>query len=429
MAKDILVIGSGGREHALAWKLAQSPHVGKIYVAPGNGGTRKVGENVPIEPADIASLARFAKERAVDLTVVGPEGPLAAGIVSLFRVCGLRIFGPTRPAAEIETSKAFAKHFMLRRRIPTAPFGVFDEYDEAVRYVRDRGAPIVVKASGLAQGKGAYPCVTIPEAEEALKEIMVRRVYGAAGETVVIEEFLRGDELSIHAFCDGKTAVMFPPAQDHKPVFDGDRGPNTGGMGAYAPVPSVTREVLREIQEKIVQSALDGLATQGTPFVGCLYPGLKMTADGPYVLEFNARFGDPETQAYMRLLKTDLFEILAACVEGRLDQMTIEWHDGFAICVVIASHGYPGPYEKGFTISGIEGAESLAEAVVFHAGTFYENSQLRTTGGRVLGVTMTAPTLQAARDAAYEAVNRISFQGMQYRKDIGAKAIAMYPPA
>lgn len=424
MISNVLIIGSGGREHALAWKLAQSSRIGKLYVAPGNGGTCDIAENIAIEATDVKGLDRFAEKNSIHLTVVGPDDPLALGIVDVFQSHGLRIFGPTRAAAQIEASKAFAKRLMHDSDIPTAPFRIFRKYESALEYVRKHGAPVVIKASGLALGKGAYPCKTLAKAEKALAEIMLERAYKQAGNEVIVEEFLNGQEVSIHALCDGKTSILLPTEQDHKPIFDGDKGRNTGGMGTIAPVPWVTDQILREVNEQIVRSTLQALAKKERPFTGCLYPGLKMTDEGPKVLEFNARFGDPETQSYMRLLKTDLLDVLDACVDGKLADLAVEWNFGFAVCVVLASGGYPGKYKKGIPIFGISEAEKVPGVVVFHAGTMCSD-QLRTSGGRVLGVTAVGKTLQEALDRAYEAVHQIKFKGMQYRKDIGAKAIAM----
>jgi phosphoribosylamine---glycine ligase len=424
MVSNVLIIGSGGREHALAWKLAQSPRVGKLYVAPGNGGTRDIAENITIEARNTKDLARLAKKNSIDLTIVGPEDPLALGIVDVFQSRGLRIFGPTRDAAQIEASKTFAKRLMRDNGIATAPFRIFRKYESALEYVRKHGAPIVIKASGLALGKGAYPCKTLAKAEKALTEIMLDRVYKQAGNEVIVEEFLNGQEVSIHALCDGKTSILLPSAQDHKPIFDDDKGKNTGGMGTIAPVPWVTDQTLREVNVQIVRPTLQALAKNGKPFAGCLYPGLKMTDKGPKVLEFNVRFGDPETQSYVHLLKTDLLDVLDACVDGKLADLTAEWNSGFAVCIILASGGYPGKYKKEIPISGIGEAEKIPSVVVFHAGTMY-GDQLRTSGGRVLGVTATGDTLQEALDRAYKAVYCIKFKGMQFRKDIGAKAIAM----
>ena len=421
---NVLVVGSGGREHALVWKLAQSSRIGKLYVAPGNGGTRDIAENIAIEATDIKELAHFAEKNSIDLTVIGPDDPLAIGVVDVFQSRGLRVFGPTRAAAQIEASKAFAKRLMYNNGIPTAIFRTFRKYNSALSYIRKHGAPIVVKASGLAFGKGVYPCRTLAKAERALKEIMLDRVCKEAGDEVIVEEFLDGQEISIHTLCDGKTSILLPTAQDHKTILDGDRGKNTGGMGTIVPVPWITDQILREVNEQIVSPALQSLAKKGKVFTGCLYPGLKMTSNGPKVLEFNARFGDPETQSYMRLLKTDLLDVLDACVDGELSGLKIKWYSGFAICVVIASGGYPGKYKKGIPIFGINEAEKVPGVVVFHAGTTY-NDQLRTFGGRVLGVTATGKTLRETLSRAYKAVRCIKFKGMQFRKDIGAKAVAM----
>ncbi len=424
MSQNILIIGSGAREHALAWKLAQSPRIGKIYVAPGNGGTRQIATNIQIEASNIDELVKFAEKNAIDLTVVGPDDSLALGVVDAFQARGLRIFGPTRAAAEIESSKAFAKELMRETNVPTAAFRIFSKHSEALVYVRERGAPIVVKASGLALGKGVYVCKTLAEAESALAETMLDHVQGNAGNEVVIEEFLDGQEISIHAFCDGKTFVLLPAAQDHKPIRDNDEGKNTGGMGTIVPVPWVTAKTLQEVDEAIVRPTLKALAERGRPFTGLLYPGLKMTSNGPRVLEFNARFGDPETQSYMRLLKTDLLDILEACVDGTLDKLKIEWHQGFAVCVVIVSGGYPDEYKKGVPIYGIAEAERVPGIVVFHAGTKFDD-ELKTSGGRVLGVSAVGETLRDALDYAYKAIQLIQFEGMQYRRDIGAKALSV----
>lgn len=423
MKTNILIIGSGGREHALAWKLAKSPRIGKLYVAPGNGGTRQVAENILIDTKDIDGLIKFAEKNEIGLTVVGPDDPLALGVVDAFQARGLRIFGPTRAAAEIESSKAFAKNLMSEANIPTATFKIFNEYDKALSHVRECGAPIVIKASGLALGKGVYVCKTLAQAEGALAEIMIDNVHKEAGNEVVIEEFLDGQEISIHAFCDGKTFVLLPPAQDHKPIRDNDEGKNTGGMGTIAPVSWVNANTLKVIGEQVVRPTLEALKKCGRPFSGLLYPGLKMTSNGLKVLEFNARFGDPETQSYMRLLKTDLLDILEACVNGTLAELSIEWHSGFAVCVVIASGGYPDKYKKGVPLRGIAEAERVSSVVIFHAGTNFEN-ELKTSGGRVLGISAIGDTLRDALDRAYEAARLIQFEGMQYRNDIGAKALA-----
>ncbi|RJQ28347.1 phosphoribosylamine--glycine ligase [Candidatus Parcubacteria bacterium] len=423
MKKNVLVIGGGGREHALAWKLSQSPRVEKIYVAPGNGGIGRITENIPISATEIEKLAAFASKNAVDVTVVGPDDPLALGIVDAFRARGLRIFGPTKAAAEIEASKTFAKAFMKESGIPTARFEIFSDYEKAKVHLVQCDLPIVVKASGLALGKGVAVCKTTAEAERFLENTMVKKVFGDAGKEVVIEEYLEGQEISIHAFSDGEAYSLFPTAQDHKPIGDGDAGPNTGGMGTIAPVPWVAKESMEKIENSIVKSALKGLAERERTFTGCLYPGLKMTPQGPKVLEFNARFGDPETQSYMRLLKTDLLDVVEACIDGTLSGLKVEWDPGYAACIVLASGGYPGKYKKGKIITGVDEAEKVSGVVVFHAGTKEENGKLHTSGGRVLGVTAYAEDLKEALRRAYEGVSKIHFDGMQYRKDIGAKAL------
>lgn len=426
---NVLIIGSGGREHALAWKLAQSPRIGNLYVAPGNGGTCQVAKNIPIDTNDIDGLIKFARKSKIGLTVVGPDDPLALGVVDAFRSQKLRIFGPTRAAAEIESSKAFAKNLMSEANIPTATFKVFSEYDKALSYVRRHGAPIVVKASGLALGKGVYVCKTLAQAEAALVEIMLDNVHKEAGSEVIVEEFLDGQEVSIHAFCDGKTFVLLPSAQDHKQIHDNDEGKNTGGMGTIAPVSWVSTDTLKVVGEQVVRPTLEALIKCERPFSGLLYPGLKMTSTGLKVLEFNARFGDPETQSYMRILKTDLLDILEACVDGTLAKLSVEWRPGFAVCVVIASGGYPDKYKKDVPLRGVAEAERVSNVVVFHAGTILENNELKTSGGRVLGVSATGDTLQDALKSAYEAVQLIEFEGMQYRRDIGAKAISTAIPS
>lgn len=430
----VLLVGGGGREHAIAWKLRQSPRLGKLFVAPGNAGTAQIAENVPVKATDVDGLLAFALKEGIEFTIVGQDDPLALGIVDAFQAKGLRIFGPTKAAAQIEASKVFSKGLMKDCGVPTALFDVYTDQAQALEKVRQHFAtysfPIVVKASGLALGKGAYVCHDLAEAEAALDEILVKRLHGSAGDNVVIEEYIDGPEVSIHAFCDGKSFKLFPSAQDHKPVFDGDKGPNTGGMGTIAPVPWFTS--YDEVSSQVVGPILEGLRKNGSPFAGLLYPGLKLRERDPaatseyvpYVLEFNARFGDPETQVYMRLLKTDLLNIFEACVDGRLHEINVEWNPGFAACVVMASGGYPSPdYKKGFPITGIDNAEILPGVVVFHAGTKQADGQLVTSGGRVLGVTGIGATLQEALDHAYNGVECIHFEGAQYRKDIGAKSL------
>lgn len=420
---DVLLIGGGGREHALAWKIAQSPRVGKMYIAPGNAGTALVGENVPLEVLDFGGLADFAEEKKVALTVVGPDDPLALGIVDFFEARKLRIWGPSKAAAQLESSKAFAKQLMHDARIPTAEFKVFREHGQALDYVHTKGAPIVIKASGLALGKGAYVCMTMEEAEVALDEIMVQKLHKAAGDEVVVEEFLDGQEISIHALCDGINYVIFPSSQDHKRALDGDAGKNTGGMGAIAPLPWFTQEMMQEIERTIIRPTLSALASKGTPFKGLLYPGLKMTNSGPKVLEFNARFGDPEAQVYMRLLDTDLLEALEACIDGTLGNIEMRWHIGSAVNIVLASGGYPDAYKKGLPITGIEEAKKVEGVIVFHAGTSGAEGAYKTNGGRVLGVSAMGSPLQNALDIAYAAAEKIQFEGKYYRRDIGAKSI------
>lgn len=419
----LLVIGSGGREHALGWKLKQSPKVGKIYFAPGNGGTSQIGENINIPATDIATLADFAERNKIDFTVCSSDDPLALGVVDLFNKKKIKIWGPNKKAAQIESSKAFAKDLMQKAGIPTARFQTFSNYDHALSYLKNVGAPIVIKASGLALGKGVTVCRTIAEAKEALKKLMVDKIFGDAGRDVIIEEFLQGQEFSVHVFSDGKTFKLLPPAQDHKPIFDDNQGPNTGGMGTIAPVPWVNEKLMQDVNKTIVEPILKTLKKEAGQFVGLLYPGLMQTADGPKVIEFNARFGDPETQSLMRLLKTDLFEILEASVEVKLNEVNIEWENKFACCIVLASNGYPGEYKKGLPISGIVDAEKMGDVVVFHAGTTIHNNQIVTNGGRVLGITAVANSLKSALDKAYAAVKLIHFEGMLYRTDIGLQSL------
>lgn len=420
---DVLVVGGGSREHALAWKLRQSPHVGKLYIAPGNGGTDAVAESVPIGVFEFDKLTAFAKEKEIGLTVIGPDDPLAMGIVDAFKTKGLRVFGPSQSAARLEGSKAYAKELMREASIPTAEFEVFTKYEKALEYVRAKGAPIVIKASGLALGKGVYVCESLTEAKAALDDIMVKKIFKDAGDQVVIEEFLDGQEVSFHAISDGVIYKMFPTSQDHKPIGEGDTGKNTGGMGVIGPVPWVSEEVQKDIEARVVKPTLDTMLARGTPFTGLLYPGLKMSSKGPKVLEFNARFGQPETEIYMRLMKSDLFELFNACVEGTLATFNLEWHSGYAATVVMASGGYPDSSEKGVPITGIEEADQVPGVVVFHVGTAQSNGRYVTNGGRVLSVSGVGATLQEALDTAYAGVAKISFANMQFRRDIGEKAL------
>jgi phosphoribosylamine--glycine ligase len=419
----ILVIGSGGREHALCWKLRQSPRVTDLYCAPGNAGTEMLGRNVPIPIADQDALARFAVEEGIGLTVVGPDDALAGGIVNVFESRGLRVFGPTREAARFESSKAFAKRFMERHGIATARFGEFTESAEAHRFCQTMNYPVVIKADGLALGKGVVIAANADEAAKAIYRIMEQRQFGEAGKRVIIEELLTGEECSIHALVDGRSYAMFPSAQDHKRALDGDQGLNTGGMGAYSPAPVLTPELERQVREQVLEPFVRGLEADGLAFKGLIYPGLMVTREGLKVLEFNCRFGDPETQAFMPRLKTDLVDAMEAVIDGRLAQCPLEWRDEAAVCVVMASGGYPGDYAKGKAIHGIEAAEAETGVTVFHAGTRRLEGDLATSGGRVLGVTALAAGVRAAREKAYAAVEKIEFEGAHYRRDIAAKAL------
>ncbi|HUY85382.1 MAG TPA: phosphoribosylamine--glycine ligase [Candidatus Dormibacteraeota bacterium] len=418
---EVLVIGSGGREQALAWKLAQSPSVTKVYVAPGNGGSRGNVENVPINFTDVNGLLEFAQQNSIDFTVIGQESASEAGVVDAFQKAGLSIFGPTKAAVKIESSKVLSKDLMASENIPTAAYKTFSDAAEALAYAKSRPLPVVVKADGLAEGKGVTVCFKTEDIEAAINTTMVQKKFGEAGSSVVIEDFLKGQEVSVHALCDGQRAVIFPASQDHKQINDGDQGPNTGGMGVIAPVPWVTQKHLDYVDTNIVRPALEGLAKQNADFTGCLYPGLMIDGDAVNVVEFNARFGDPEAEVYMRLLDSDLLEILKACANGNLDPSTVKWRSGFAVTVVLASPGYPGSYPKGLLITGIEEAEKLDDIVVFHAGTAVKDGQLVTNGGRVLNVTATGATLDEALDKAYAAVKLIHFEGMHYRTDIGRR--------
>jgi len=427
----VLIVGSGGREHALAWKLARSPRLERLYAAPGNGGTADVAHNVPIAADDVAGLVAFARREAIDLTVVGPEAPLVAGLVDALAAVGLAAFGPSAAAARLEGSKAFARRFMIEEGIPTVPAAIFRDADAALAYLRQQEPPLVVKASGLAAGKGVLMCDTLEEAEAAVRRMLVQREFGAAGEQVLIEERLTGQEVSLLALSDGQTVLPLLPAQDYKRALDGDRGPNTGGMGGYAPSPHLTPALVDEIVARVLRPAVDGMRRRGTPYRGVLYAGLMLTAHGPRVLEFNCRFGDPETQMLLPLLESDLLEALLACVQGRLAETSLRWRPGYNVGVVLASSGYPGAYEKGQPIEGLEQAAEIAD-VIFHAGTARQGGQLVTAGGRVLVVNAVAPTLAEARARAYAAVERIRFAGMQFRRDIAqgvAEPAAAVAPA
>lgn len=419
----IFVIGGGGRENALVWKLAASPRVKKIFCAPGNPGIARLAECVQLDINDNQALLKFAQEQAVDLTVVGPEQPLANGVVDVFKAKGLRIFGPSRAAAQIEGSKAFAKNLMLKYGIPTAHFAVFTEADAAKAHIRKFGAPLVVKADGLAAGKGVVVAQTINEALNAVDMMMGGRTFGEAGARVVIEEFMEGEEASLLTFTDGLTVVPMISAQDHKRIFDGDKGPNTGGMGAYAPAPVVTPALLERITREILQPTVDAMRQEGILYRGCLYAGLMMTEKGPKVVEFNARFGDPETQVVLPLLASDIVEVMEACIDGKLADIEVKWKDGAAVCVVMAAAGYPGDYRKGEKITGLKDAEA-ADAIVFHAGTVSDGERVLTGGGRVLGVTAEDSDIMKAIEKVYNAVGKINFTGMQFRRDIAYRAIA-----
>jgi phosphoribosylamine--glycine ligase len=420
---QVLVIGSGGREHALAWKAAQSASVEKVYCVPGNPGIAQIAECAPMDIADNDALVAFALENKIDLTIVGPEVPLANGVVDAFRAKGLAIFGPTQAAAQIEGSKSFAKDLMKKYGIPTAAFEVFTDAEAAKAYIVEQGAPIVIKADGLAAGKGVVVAMTLDEALEAVDMMMCDQAFGSAGCQVVVEEFLTGEEASILTFCDGTTIVPMISSQDHKRAYDNDEGPNTGGMGTYAPAPVVTADVLARVQKEILEPTVAAMKAEGIPYTGCLYAGLMITENGPKVIEFNARFGDPETQVVLPLLDSDMAEVMMACVNGNLADLDIKWKDGAAVCVVMAAGGYPQGYRKGDVISGLDKAADLG-ATVFHAGTAAKDGNIVTNGGRVLGVTAIGTDVQKAVDNAYAAVKSIHFDDVHYRNDIAYRAIA-----
>lgn len=419
----VLVVGGGGREHVLAWKLAQSPQVSEVICQSGNPGMQKVARCVPEPDSGIEAMADWAKSERVDLTVVGPEAYLELGIVDAFRERGLRVVGPSRSAALIESSKAFAKELMARAKVPTAPFAICESPGAARRAVREFGAPVVVKADGLAAGKGVVVARTLAEAEEAIDRIMVERRFGEAGDRVVVEGFLEGEEASLLAFVDGERVLTMPAAQDHKRIGAGDTGPNTGGMGAYSPAPVMTEALIEVVQEEILEPTVEEMAAAGRPYQGILYAGLMITAEGPTVVEFNCRFGDPEAQAVLPRMRSDLVEPLLATIDGGVERAAVEWDPRPSVCVVMASEGYPGAYETGFEVSGVDEAEAMEDVFVFHAGTRLEEGRLRTDGGRVLGVTALGDTIRQAIERAYLAVEKIRFEGAYYRPDIGAKAL------
>lgn len=419
----VLLIGSGGREHALAWKLAQSKNLSKLYIAPGNPGTAQCGENVDINANDIPALIDFGKQNKIELAVVGPEEPLAAGAVDAFEEAGIKAFGPSKAAAKLEADKAFAKQLMRSSAISTAEGRIFDRYSDAKAYIASRDEPVVIKAAGLAKGKGVFVCDDPADGILIAEKIMCDKMLGPAGNTIVVEDKLLGEEASILAFVDGRNIYVMESSQDHKPVGEGDTGPNTGGMGAYSPAPVVTEKVTGHITREILVPAVDGMNRSGATYKGVLYAGIMVTAGGPRVLEFNVRFGDPETQPVLMRLKSDLLEVMLAVCNSRLDKITLKWDPRPAICVVMASGGYPGDYEKGKKISGLDEAGKLEDVVVFHAGTARQNGEIVTNGGRVLGVTAIGQTIADAKTRAYEAVDKISFEGAYYRRDIADKAI------
>jgi phosphoribosylamine--glycine ligase len=420
----VLLVGGGGREHALAWKLARSPALGQLYAAPGNPGIAALAECVPIAAEAVADLAGFAERTRIDLTVVGPEAPLAAGLADHFAARGLSVFGPTRAAAELESSKVFAKTLFARHGIPTARFGTFDSPAPARALVRELGGRAVVKADGLAGGKGAVVCRETAEADRAIGDMLERRTFGAAGARIVVEELLEGEEVSVFALTDGEAVCPLGAAQDHKAVFDGDRGPNTGGMGAYSPPPALDPSLHARIVETVLRPTVRAMAAEGRPYRGVLYAGLMLTAAGPRVFEYNARFGDPECQVLAVRLADDLLPLCRAVAEGKGLPEAVAWHPDPAVCVVLASGGYPGRYPTGLPISGLERAAAHPGVAIFHAGTAVKDGRLVTAGGRVLGVTATAADIPAAIALAYRAVADIRFEGMHFRRDIGHRALA-----
>lgn len=418
----VAVIGGGGREHTLAWKLAQSPSVDKLYAIPGSAAMSEVAQCVDIALSDLDAITDYAKNEGIDMLVVGPEVPLTEGIADLAQSKGLAVFGPNKAAAQMEGSKVFAKNLMKKYHVPTAAYASFTDGDATKAYIKEQGAPIVVKADGLAAGKGVVVAQTEAEAIEAVNAMMEDHIFGASGGRIVIEECMVGEEASLLAFVDGKTIVPMISAQDHKRIFDNDEGPNTGGMGAYAPAPVVTPEIRKEVEEKILKPVVDGLKQEGITYQGCLYAGLMITADGPKVVEFNCRFGDPETQAVLPLLDGDLAQIMYACAKGTLTADMVHWKDAAACCVIMASAGYPASSHKGDVISGLDAVDK-EDVMVFHSGTAKKDGQYVTNGGRVLGVTAVAPDLQSAIEKAYANVKRIHFDGQQVRSDIGAKGL------
>jgi phosphoribosylamine--glycine ligase len=420
----VLVVGSGGREATLVWKIAQSNKVENIYAAPGNGGISQHAECVDIQADELDKLAEFAETNGIDITIIGPENPLADGIVDIFEAKGLRIFGPTKLAAEIESSKVFAKDFMKKYNIPSADYRVFTDAEEAKEYIKELGPPVVIKADGLAAGKGVIPAMDLDSALEAIDKIGVQRAFGEAGNRIIVEEFLEGEEASILAFTDGETVIPMVSSQDHKRAYDGDRGPNTGGMGAYSPAPVMTDELNLQVLNDILIPTVNGMKAEGRKYKGVLYAGLMITDKGPKVLEFNCRFGDPELQVVLPRLRSDVIEPMNAVIDGRLNEVELEWNPKAAVCVVMASEGYPGKYEKGKTISGLEKLAQMQDIIAFHAGTKRENTIFVTSGGRVLGVTAFGDNIKSAIERVYQNIETIDFENAFYRKDIGYRALA-----
>lgn len=427
--QKILIIGGDGRAHAVGWKVKQSPRAGQLFFAPGNAGTAMMGVNVDIKTTEISKLLDFAKKEKIDLTLALPDNPLALGIVDEFQKENLRIWGPTKQASKLEWSKAFSKNFMAEHSLPTARFKTFTDCEEAKNYANRQPLPVVIKADGLAFGKGVIICQTFSEAHKALEDIMVKKIFGDSGSVVVIEEFLVGPEISMHALSDGNIDnqhyKIFPSSQDHKRIGEDDTGANTGGMGVIAPLPFVDKEMLDRIEKEIIAPTLKAMADDGNKFQGILYPSVMLTENGPKIIEFNSRFGDPEAQVYMRLLDSDFLEIVEACIDGKLNEIEIKWKNFFACNIVLASGGYPENYEKGKVIFGIDEAEMQSDIVVFHAGAKVVRQDLTTNGGRVLGVSAIGKSLEEALQKAYKAIEKISFEGMQYRKDIGKKALLL----
>lgn len=420
---NVLLIGSGGREHAIAWKLSQSKGLGTLYIAPGNPGTAECGKNIPIGVNDTDKLLDFAQENDVGLVVVGPEDPLAAGVVDVFENAGIKAFGPSGKAAQLEADKAFAKQLMRSSCVSTAEGRTFDRFSDAKAYIASRDEPVVVKAAGLAKGKGVYVCDDPADGILAAEKIMCDKIFGSAGDVIIVEDKLLGEEASILAFVDGRNIYVMESSQDHKPIGDGDTGPNTGGMGAYSPAPVVTENLMNQITREVLVPVVDGMNRNGTPYKGVLYAGLMMTAGGPRVLEFNVRFGDPETQPILMRMKSDLLDVLLAVCDGTLEKANLKWDPRPAVCVVMSSGGYPGDYQKGKTITGIKEANQLKDVVVFHAGTKQVDGDIVTDGGRVLGVTALGQTIGDAKATAYKAVDKIKFEGAYCRRDIADKAL------